>query len=430
MIERYTLPVMARIWGEQNKFARMLEVELAVCEALARKGKIPRRDFLTIKKKARFSLPRIKQLERKTRHDIVAFVNNLSENIGPASRHLHRGITSNDVIDTAQALLLKEAVEVIIKDAAQLTRRLAAKARRYKNTLCVARTHGIHAEPTTFGLKLLLFYAEMQRNLKRLQSAKDSVCVGKISGAVGTYAHLAPDVERYVCRKLDIKAESVSNQVVQRDRHAEFLCVLALVGTTLEKIATEIRHLQRSEVGEAEEGFYRGQKGSSAMPHKRNPIICERICGLARVLRAHAAAALQNNALWHERDISHSSVERIILPDSTALLDYMLVLADEVIKNMRVSAENMRRNLLLNGGLIFSQRVLIELMNRGLERPTAYNIVQSCARRSLDKKADFKSALLQDTRVKRYLSSAEIEDCFNLSHYTKHVNKIYRKLGL
>ncbi len=429
MIERYTLPEMGNIWEDENKFSQMLRIEIFACEALALRGKIPKRALARIKK-AKFNLARIKKIEEKTHHDVIAFLTNVAENVGPASKYIHIGLTSSDILDTSLAVMMQEAADILVEDLNELQKVLAGKARDYKNTVCIGRTHGIHAEPTTFGLKLALFFAETKRNIERMKQARALISVGKISGAVGTYAFVEPFVESYVCRKLNLKPAPISTQILQRDRHAQFLTTIAIIGSSLEKFATEIRNLQKTEVREVEEFFGKGQKGSSAMPHKRNPIICERISGLARILRANALASLENISLWHERDITHSSVERIIIPDSAILLDYMLDRFIYVIKNLLVYPENMNKNLDKTKGLIFSQRVLLELLNCGLSREEAYKIVQSNAMRAWEKGEDFKALLLRDKRLLKHLSSHKIESCFDLKYFLKNVNRIFKGLGL
>ncbi|MBN3038262.1 MAG: adenylosuccinate lyase [Candidatus Omnitrophica bacterium] len=430
MIERYTLPKMGRIWEDENKFRQMLEVELLVCEALAREGLIPKQALLHIKQKAKVSPARIQEIENKTRHDIIAFVTQVCENLGQYSRYFHFGLTSNDLLDTVLALNLKEAAKILADDMKKLMVSCAKKAREHKNTICVGRTHGIHAEPITFGLKLALFYDELKRGLQRLERAQEAVSYGKIAGAVGAYTHLDPSIEQYVCKKLNLKPVSISTQVVPRDRHAEFLGCLALIASSLERFALEIRHLQRTEVQEALEPFTKTQKGSSAMPHKRNPILCERICGLARILRANAMAALENVALWHERDISHSSVERVIMPDSTILLDYMLTKVDWIVENMVVYKEKMRENLEESRGLIYSQRVLLALMAKGVSRTDSYDLVQKCASRVWESNLHFKEALANDPRIKKYLNAKEIESYFDHKFYLRNVDKIFKRVGL
>lgn len=430
MIERYTLPKMAEIWSEQNKFSKMLKIELLACEALTKIGKIPKKALEKIKKKAKFNLEEIKKIEEKTRHDVVAFIQNLGESLGAEARYLHVGLTSSDLLDTSLAVQCVEAGDILIKDLKKILECLAQKAKKYKDTVCVARTHGVHAEPTTFGLKLAVWYDEMRRNLERLEQAKENLRVGKLSGAVGTYAHIDPFVEDYVCSKLGLKPVNISTQVIQRDRHAQFLATIALIGSSLDKFATEIRHLQKTEILEVEEPFFKGQIGSSAMPHKRNPVTCERICGLARILRANAQAALENIALWHERDISHSSVERIILPDSTAILDYMMNKFLSLIEELLVYSKNMILNLSRTHGLIYSQRILLELMNKGLTRDSAYEIIQRAAMQVWQEGSEFKEVLLRDRRLRKYLSSNEIDSCFNIKYYLRYTDRIFKKLGL
>jgi len=430
MIERYCLPKMAGIWQEDFKFKTMLEIELLALEALTQEKKVPLQALKRIKKKARFSLPEIKKIEEKTQHDVVAFVTNVAQYIGPDARYLHLGLTSSDILDTALGVQLKAASDVLVEDVNRLLKLLAKKARRYKDMVCIGRTHGVHAEPTTFGLKLALWYDETRRNLERLLQAKEAVAVGKISGAVGTYANIEPKVEAYVCKKLALKPAKISTQIIQRDVYAQYMATLAIIGSSLEKFATEIRHLQRTEVLEAEEPFAKGQKGSSAMPHKRNPVICERICGLSRILRGNALAAMENISLWHERDISHSSVERVIMPDSTIALDYMLNKFIEVIEGLIVYPDNMLTNLVKTKGLIFSQRVLLELMDKGLTRTKAYDVVQRSAMKTWRQGSDFKDNLLSDKEVLRYLNQKDLDKIFALDYYLRNVNKIFRKVGL
>ena len=430
MINRYTLPEMGRVWDEENKFRKFLEIEILVCEALAKRGRIPRSALTRIKKKAGFSLSRIKQIEKKTRHDVIAFLTNLAENIGPASRYVHLGLTSSDMLDTGLSLLMKEASGILIKDIKGLRSVLKKKARRYKNTVMIGRSHGVHAEPVTFGLKLALFYDEFGRNLERMEAARATIGYGKISGAVGTYAHIEPFVEEYVCKKLKLKPASLSTQILQRDRHAQFITTLAIIGSSLEKMAVEFRGLQRTEVLEVEEPFARGQKGSSSMPHKRNPIVCERVSGLARLLRGNALAAMENVALWHERDISHSSVERVIIPDSAIVLDYMLNKMTAVVEGLLVYPENMRANLRRTKGLIFSQSVLLALVRKGLTREESYGLVQRLSMLAWKKGSEFKELALEDGEIKRHLTRKEIEDCFALEPHVKNVNRIFKKVGI
>ncbi|MFH1753255.1 MAG: adenylosuccinate lyase [Candidatus Omnitrophota bacterium] len=430
MIDRYTLPKMSAIWQEENKFKKMLQVEIACCEAFTNMGLMPKNAMAVIKKKAKFDVERIKEIEKKTNHDVVAFIVNLSEHIGDEAKYIHMGMTSSDVLDTALSIMMKEASEIIINDIRLLLKALRDKARRYKNTLMMGRSHGIHAEPTTFGLKMALFYDETQRNLKRMEDAKEIISVGKISGAVGTYANVSPAVERYACKRLGLKAANISTQVLQRDRHAQYLNAIAIVGASLEKFSTEFRHLQRTEVGEVEEYFSPTQKGSSAMPHKKNPITCERITGLARILRGNAMAAIENIALWHERDISHSSVERVIVPDSTILLDYMLVKFTDIVQRLVVREDVMKENMEKTRGVIFSQRVLLELINKGLTRVNAYNIVQSCAMLSQRDGLLFKTALESDKNLRKHLTWQEINACFDPKYHTAYVSDIFKKVGI
>lgn len=430
MIKRYTLPKMEKIWSQESKFEKMLQIEILTIEALSKMGKIPRKSYLNIKKKARFDIERIEEIEKKTKHDIVAFVNNVSEFIGKDARYMHMGLTSNDILDTSLAMQLVEAMDIIIEDTKNLSEILLKKAKKYKKTICVGRTHGIHAEPVTFGLKFALWYDETKRNLKRLEDARETVRMGKLSGAVGTYAHIEPKVEKFVCDKLGLNPCTAATQVISRDRHAEYMLALAFVGSTLDKIATEIRHLQKTEVLEAEEPFFKDQKGSSAMPHKKNPITCERISGIARLLKSNAQAALDNINLWHERDISHSSVERVILPDSTMILDYALHKAIQVLNDIVVYPQNMITNLAKTNGLIFSQRILLELMEKGVSRPDAYNMVQRCAMSVWQTKREFKDVLLHDTKVRRHLSSNAIEAAFDIKYYTRFIERIYKEVGI
>lgn len=430
MIERYSLVKMKSIWQEEFKFKTMLAIEILALEAYATQKIVPSQAVKRIKQKARFNLTEIAKIEAKTQHDVVAFVSNVAQYIGKDARYLHMGLTSSDILDTTLGVQLKNASGILIEDLEKLLKILAKKARAYKDMACIGRTHGVHAEPTTFGLKLALWFDETARNLARLKQAKNEVCVGKLSGAVGTYSNIEPFVESYVCKKLGLKAVNIATQVIQRDVYAQYMATLAVIGASLEKFATEIRHLQKTEVLEVEEPFGKGQKGSSAMPHKRNPVICERICGLARILRANAQAALENVSLWHERDISHSSVERIIFPDSTLALDYMLNKFIEVIAGMRVYPDNMLANLAHTRGLIFSQRVLVALMNKGLGRTQAYDLVQKAAMQTWKGSASFKDNLLSDSRVSGYLSAKELNKLFDLDFYLRNVNKIFQKVGL
>ncbi|MGD0336979.1 MAG: adenylosuccinate lyase [Candidatus Omnitrophota bacterium] len=430
MIERYSLPKMSGIWSDESKFNTMLDIEILALEALAKVKQVPPQAVARIRKKARFNLKEIRKIEEKTQHDVVAFVNNVAQYIGQDAKYLHIGLTSSDILDTTLGVQIKAASGILEDDLNNLLKALALTARKYKDMVCIGRTHGVHAEPTTFGLKVALWYDETKRNLARLKEAGKVASVGKISGAVGTYANIDPSVERYVCAKLGIYAANISTQIVQRDVYAQYMATLAIIGSSLEKFATEIRHLQRTEVLEAEEPFGKGQKGSSAMPHKRNPVICERICGLSRVLRANSMAAMENISLWHERDISHSSVERIILPDSTIALDYMLHKFIEVITGLNVYPDNMLENLVRTRGLIFSQRVLLALMEKGLPRSKAYDLVQRSAMKSWKEKSEFKDNLLQDKDVSRYLSRKELNKIFDLDYYLRNVGKIFKRVGL
>jgi adenylosuccinate lyase len=428
MIERYALPRISSIWEEENKFRKWLEIEVLAVEARARMGKVPWEALEDIKKKAAFDVKRIAEIESVVHHDVIAFLTCVAEHVGENSRYIHYGMTSSDVLDTGLALQMREAMDVILEEARALTSTLKESALRYRDLPMIGRTHGVHAEPITFGHKLALWAFEMQRNIGRLERAREVVNYGKISGAVGTYAHLEPEVERYVCEKLGLKPAPASSQILQRDRHAEYLAALAITGASLEKFALEIRGLQRTEVLEAEEPFAKGQKGSSAMPHKRNPVICERICGLARVLRGNLLAALENVALWHERDISHSSVERIIIPDSTMLLYYMLVKFHQVMKGLQVYPERMERNLRLTGGLIFSESVLLALTEKGLSREEAYALVQRNAMEAWRTGGDFRRLLEEDPEVREYLSGDELDELFDLGRHLRHEEEVFRRL--
>ncbi len=430
MIERYSLPKMKNIWQEEFKFKTMLAIEILALEALSLQRKVPQDAVSRIKQKAKFNLTQINKIEEQTQHDVVAFVANVAQYIGKDAKYLHAGLTSSDVLDTTLGVQLKAASDILIEDINNLLKILAKKAKIYKDTACIGRTHGVHAEPTTFGLKLALWYDEMKRNLERLKLIKKEAAVGKLSGAVGTYSNIDPQVEIYVCKKLGLAPAKISTQIIQRDIYALYISGLAIIGSSLEKFATEIRHLQRTEVLEVEEPFGKGQKGSSAMPHKRNPVICERICGLARLLRGNSVAAMENIALWHERDISHSSVERIIMPDSTLALDYMLNKFIQVIEGLNVYAEHMAANIIKTRGLIFSQRVLLALMDKGLARPEAYDLVQRAAMRTWKEEIDFKACLLLDTEILKYLNEQELDNLFDLNYYLRNVNKIFKRVGL
>jgi len=430
MIERYSLPQMKSIWQDEFKFKTMLLIEILALEAYAKEGVVPPQAVKRIKQKARFNIKQISKIEEKTQHDVVAFVSNVAQYIGKDARYLHMGLTSSDILDTTLGYQLKSVSDILISGIEKSLRILAGKARAYKDMVCIGRTHGVHAEPTTFGLKLALWFDEMSRNLERMKRAKDEICRGKLSGAVGTYSNIEPFVESYVCKKLGLKPVNIATQVIQRDVYAQYMATLAVVGASLEKFATEIRHLQKTEVLEAEEPFGKGQKGSSAMPHKRNPVICERICGLARILRADTQVAMENVALWHERDISHSSAERIILPDATLALDYMLNKFIEVIGGMKVYPDNMLSNLAKTRGLIFSQRALIALMNKGLARPKAYDLVQKAAMQTWRGSGTFRENLLAVPGAARYLSGKELDEIFDLDFYLRNVNRIFKKVGL
>ena len=430
MIERYSRPEMARIWSQEAKYDNWLRVELAVCDVYARRGLIPGDALNRIKAKAKVDPSRIDEIELTTRHDVIAFLTNLEESIGADSRYVHIGMTSSDVLDTALALQLQQASALILAGLERLRAALRALALAHKTTLCVGRSHGIHAEPMTFGLKAALWYAEAGRNLERMRRARETVRVGKISGAVGTFAHIDPDVEEEACHLLGLEPAPVSSQIVQRDRHAEFMATLAVIAASLEKIAVEVRALQRTEIGEVEEPFAEGQKGSSAMPHKRNPVSSENITGLARLVRANAGAALENVALWHERDISHSSVERVILPDSTILLDYMLNRYAGVLEGLRVYPERMRENMERSFGLMYSQRVLLRLTDAGLARQPAYEIVQRNAMRAWTERRSFRELLAADSQVTAHLAPAALDECFDPAWYLRNVDAIYRRLQL
>jgi adenylosuccinate lyase len=426
MIRRYSREVMREIWTEENKFSIWLQIEILACEA----RKIPRKDLAIIKRRAKFDVERIREIERTTNHDVIAFLTNVAEHVGPASRHIHEGLTSSDVVDTALAVQMVQSADILLEDVRKLRAVVAKKAKKYKYVPMIGRTHGVHAEPITFGLKMALMYDEFCRAFERLALARDIVAVGKLSGAVGTYAHMNPKVEQYVCRRLGLRPADISTQIIQRDRHAEFMSALALVGCSIDRWALEFRHLQRTEVLEAEEFFAEGQKGSSAMPHKRNPITCERLCGLARVLRGNALAAMENVALWHERDISHSSVERIILPDSTTLLDYMLVTLTNVVDKLLVYSARMKTNLELSKGLIYSQGILLALTKKGLTREKAYALVQRNAMKTWAGPGTFKDALLKDAEVLRHLTKREIEHAFDLDIHLRQVDATFKKVGI
>ncbi|MDZ7370025.1 MAG: adenylosuccinate lyase [candidate division KSB1 bacterium] len=430
MIARYTRPEMGAVWSDENKYRTWLAVEIAACEAQAELGHIPAEAVEVIKQKASFDVNRILEIEETVKHDVIAFLTNVAEFVGPEARYIHLGMTSSDLLDTALALQMREAARIILQDIDALLTVLKRLALEHKYTVCIGRSHGIHAEPTTFGLKAALWYDEMRRNRERFERAAKNAARGMFSGAVGTFAYIDPQVQEIACAKLGLDSTPISTQVIQRDVHAEYLMMLALIGCTIEKIAVEIRHLQRTEVREAEEPFTKGQKGSSAMPHKRNPIASENLTGLARLLRANAGAALENVALWHERDISHSSVERVILPDSTILADYALARLTRVLDNLVIYPENMRKNLALTNGLIFSQAVLLALTESGMSREDAYRIVQNRSMECWETGGDFKSLLLNDAEVTARLTKEQIEACFDERRAVRHVDTIFRRVGL
>ncbi|CAN5358324.1 adenylosuccinate lyase [soil metagenome] len=428
MIERYTLPEMGSIWSLHNKFQKWLDVEVAVCEVHAEMGTIPADAVAEIKAKAAFTVERINEIEKTTDHDVIAFTTNLAENIGPSARFVHFGLTSSDVVATANALLLKESCDILLTKTDALLEVLKRRAFEFKDTPQIGRTHGIHAEPTSFGLVWALWYSETKRNRERLLRAKDIIAIGKISGAVGAFAHLAPEVEERVCAKLGLAAADVSTQVIQRDRYAEYLCTLAIIASTLEKIALQVRHWQRTEVREAQEKFKNGQKGSSAMPHKRNPILSERICGMARTVRANSIVGLENVALWHERDISHSSAERIVLPDSSATLDYILTKTTSLLDTLIVYPENMLKNLDLTRGLVFSGQLMLVLTQKGISREDAYTWTQRNAMKVWDEGGDYADLIKKDADISSHLSNDEIARVFDLRHYLRNVGKVFDRV--
>ena len=428
MIPRYTRPEMGHIWSDQNKFQKWVEVEIATAEVESEAGLIPKSAARAIRRKARFEVERIEEIERQVKHDVIAFTTNVAEHIGREGRYLHYGLTSNDVVDTAQALQIRQASELLLAGQKRLGEVLKKRALEFKNTPMIGRTHGIHAEPITFGCKLAIWFDENRRNTERLAYAAEQMRVGKLSGAVGSYTHLAPSIEKKICERLGLRPAPVSSQVIQRDRHAFYLCTLAVCAASLEKIALEVRGLQRTEVREVEEYFSPEQKGSSAMPHKRNPVTAEQICGLARVVRANAQAALENVALWHERDISHSSVERVILPDSTILLDYLLAKTAKLVETMFVYPKRMRENLDLLKGLIFSGQLLLDLVGKGASREEAYRWVQRNAMQVWETGEDFRSLAERDEDIRRHLTPDEIARVFNVERYLKHVDEIFRRV--
>lgn len=428
MIDRYTLPEMGALWTEETKFQKWLDVELAVCEVQAEAGMIPAEALEQIKRRARFSVARIKEIEKTTDHDVIAFTTNLAESIGEAGRFVHYGLTSSDVVDTANALLLRDACDLLRQKTDRLMEVLKRRALEFKSTPQVGRTHGIHAEPTSFGLVFALWYDEMRRNRARLSSAREAVAVGKISGAVGTFAHLDPGIEEKVCARLGLKAAPVSTQIVQRDPYAQYLCTLAIIASSLEKFALQVRHWQRTEVREAQEKFKKGQKGSSAMPHKRNPILSERICGIARLVRANSLVGLENIALWHERDISHSSAERVVLPDSSIAVDYMLAKMASLVEGLVVYPERMLENLNATRGLIFSGQLLLALTEAGVARETAYEWVQRNAMKTWDEDRDFQSLVSADKEIRAHLSEEQIARVFALHTYLRNVEAIFARV--
>jgi adenylosuccinate lyase len=428
VIKRYTSPEMGAIWSEQRRYETWLQVELAAADAMAEKNIIPRDAARELRARAAFDVERIEEIEQTTQHDVIAFTTAVAERVGPSARWLHFGLTSSDVIDTAQALQMREACDLIVKKIAGLMEAVRGRAEEHRHTPMIGRTHGVHAEPMTFGLKLALWYSELQRDLDRVLRARDAICVGKLSGAVGTFAHLDPEIEAMVCERLGLQPAPVSSQVIQRDRHAELMAALAITAASLEKFALEIRGLQKTEIGEVEEPFGKGQKGSSAMPHKRNPIGCEQITGLARLVRGNAHAALENVALWHERDISHSSVERVILPDSFIVLDHMLRRFTRIVRDMVVYRERMRENLERSRGVVFSGTVLLELARRGVSREQAYEWVQRNAMRAFHEHRDFKELLLNDPDLMRVLSEADVRLAFDLQEQLRNVDRIFERV--
>ncbi len=430
MIERYTRPEMAKIWSDENKYNIWLKIEILACEAQSELGLIPKKDLDTIKAKAKVDIKRILEIEEKTKHDVIAFLTNVEEYVGESSRYIHLGMTSSDILDTCFALQCKQAGEILLDDLHKLLNVLKRRAIEFKNTVCIGRSHGIHAEPMTFGLKFALWYDECNRNIQRLKNSLEEISYGKINGAVGTFEHISPLVEKYVCEKLGLKPAPITTQVIQRDRHANYIATIALIGSMLEKIAIEIRHLQRTEVLEAEEYFSAGQKGSSAMPHKRNPISSENISGQARLLRSNLIAAIENNALWHERDISHSSVERIIFPDSTISCDYILNRMINLLDKLIVYPENMERNMNITLGLYHSQKVLLHLAKLGLKRQKAYELVQKSAMRTWTEKIQFKQTLLENSEIMEYLTPKDIDKLFSYDEIFENVDFIYKRLGI
>ena len=430
MIDRYSLPEMQQIWSQDNKLRIMMEVEVLACEGMAKIGQIPEEAAKVIREKANVDVNRVNEIEKTTRHDVIAFLSCVAEYIGDEAKYMHAGMTSSDVLDTALAVQMKQAGELNLTKLKELAEVIKEKAIQYKDTLCIGRTHGVHAEPITFGLKMAVWYQETLRNIERLERAIEGISVGQISGAVGTFANIDPRIEEYVCEQLGLKPEAISTQVIARDRHTEYLTTLAIIATSLDKFTTEIRNLQRTEIFEVMEEFKKGQKGSSAMPHKRNPMTCERISGLARVLRGNVVPAFENSVLWHERDLAHSSVERVIIPDSTALLYYILNLAIRVIKNMEVHEDQMMANVEKTLGLVFSQRLLLTVVDKGVARDTVYPWVQRNALKAWDTKTPFKELVLQDEEIMQYITEEELDNIFDYQYHTKHVDYIFKRCGL
>lgn len=428
MIQRYSRDEVAKIWSDENKFRIWLDVEILACEAQCKLGNVPTKSLSVIKKKAKFDTNRILKIEETVKHDVIAFLTNVAEYVGIDSRFIHMGMTSSDVLDTALSVQLKQAGQIILKDLLKLNSVLKKKALKYKNLTMIGRTHGIHAEPVTLGMKFALWYDENKRNIKRMQDAIDIISVGQISGAVGTYEHISPKVEEYVCRKLGLKSIKISTQILQRDRHAHYMSALAIIASCIEKYATEIRHLQKTEVLELEESFTKGQKGSSAMPHKKNPIVSEQLSGLARVIRGNSLAALENIPLWHERDISHSSVERIIMPDSTILLDYMLNKLILLVDNITVYEKNIKKNLELTNGLIFSQTLLLKLIEKKMKREDAYRIVQTIAMNCWETKVEFRKLVEESKEAMKFLNYTDLEEVFDYKKSQKNIDYIYKRV--
>ncbi len=434
MIPRYSRTEISNIWSDENRFRIWLKIEILACEAMNKQGTIPNASMKIIRSKADFKTKKILKIEEKVKHDVIAFLTNVAEYVGPDSRFIHKGMTSSDVVDTSLSVQMKEAGNILLTGIIELQKTLKVKAKKYKYLTQIGRTHGVHAEPITLGLKFALWYDEMNRNIERLKNAIEIISVGQISGAVGTYEHISPKVELYVCKKLGLQTTKISTQILQRDRHAEYMNTLAIIGSSIEKFTMEIRHLQKTETLELEESFGKGQKGSSAMPHKKNPITCERLSGMARVLRGNAVACMENNALWHERDISHSSVERITIPDSTILIDYMIYNFNIIMKDIVVNEDNIAKNLELTKGLVFSQTVLLKLIDKKMRRETAYKIVQNvamkCWRERNDKDVSFLKLLRKDTEVKKYLSDRELKDIFDYSKSKKNIDFIFNRVKI